>query len=204
MIYHLFPVALYMNTDPSQIDLCQGLFTDAETYFDKAESGFLTTLQNYSPASCAVSWDPLPLKKTKPLVDFIKQHVANYLSEGKYKNYECEVVNLWFNKMFEKTVHPAHTHYGYSLSGVYHVQVPGTSAKLMLHNPADGTHHQKFDALEYVPHNSYTWWVNTEPGSVILFPSWLKHSVPAEEFEGERRSIAFDVILRPIKQLKAT
>ena len=68
MIYTLFPVALYMNNDASQIDLCQSLFQDADPYFDKAESGFLTTLENYSPASCAVSWDPLPLKKQNHLL----------------------------------------------------------------------------------------------------------------------------------------
>jgi len=204
MIHNLFPTAVYMEKDLSQIDLSLDLFNQAGPYFAKAESGFETTLENYSPATCSVSWDPIPLKKTRPFLDFVKQHVSRFLSEGRYKNYDITVANMWFNKMTSGLNHPMHTHYGYSLSGTYYVAVPGTSGKIMFHSPYDGAYHQKLDTEEFHPHNSYTWWMGTEVGTIALFPSYLRHSVPAEQFDGTRLSIAFDIILRPIKQLVAT
>lgn len=205
MIHGLFSVPVYMSKDESHISLCEDLFVQAGPHFDQSSANFDTTLAQYSPGTGQVSWNPLELPKVQPFLEFIKAQVMQFLAEGGYStDYTIEVANLWFNKMRTGSRHPEHTHYGYSLSGTYYITTPGDSAKIMLHSIYDAVSHQKIEVKEYKPFNSYTWWFATEPGMITLFPSHFKHSVPYSEFEGERRSIAFDVILRPILKPKNT
>jgi hypothetical protein len=49
--------------------------------------------------------------------------------------------------------------------------------------------------------NEYTSSTNTlvlYPGDLLIFPAWVKHSVPALQYEGTRTSIAFDCVAQLI------
>ena len=112
-------------------------------------------------------------------------------------NYEIIVENLWLNEMTSGSSHLKHNHSGYTLSGTFYVDTPEPSNKIEFYNLVDDIGLQKvLDATEWTPSNSANWWLPVEPGTICIFPSYLKHSVPAAEFDGVRRSIAFDITLR--------
>jgi len=144
-------------------------------------------------------WDPLETQEVIPLANFIKDSVVDFLKQGGWneKAYDIIIVNMWMNEMKTGANHPVHTHYGYSLSGTYYVELPEEQDMIMFH------HHQQGESCPWIeevtawmPHNSMTWWLPVEAGSLVLFPSNIKHSVPSREFKGLRKSIAFDIILR--------
>jgi uncharacterized protein (TIGR02466 family) len=197
MISSIFSVPVYTSKDISQVDLCLELFNIAEPYFRETSPGQFSTLRTYNPGGTSTSFDTSNITEANCFCEFIKKHIQLYLEEVKWENYQIIIPNLWFLKMVSGSSHKVHHHYGYTFSGVYYVTAPENSDKIILYNTLNDIFHHKLESKEFTSSNSYSWWFPTTPGTIILFPSYLKHSVPAAEFEGIRKSIAFDIILKP-------
>jgi uncharacterized protein (TIGR02466 family) len=197
MISSIFSVPIYTSKDISQVDLCLELFNMVDPYFMEISPGQFSTLETYNPGKASTLPNTSNITETTPFYEFIKKHIQLYLEEVKWEDYQITIPNLWFLKMFSGSSHKIHHHYGYTFSGVYYVTAPENSDKIILYNTLNDIFHHKLDSKEFTSSNSYSWWVPTPTGTIILFPSYLKHSVPAAEFEGIRRSIAFDIILKP-------
>ena len=45
--------------------------------------------------------------------------------------------------------------------------------------------------------------VESKEGRLIIFPSWLRHSVPANQDESERISISFDLMFKDFTETMA-
>lgn len=199
MIHYLFPTAIFTDKNKELIVPCNELFKKCLTW-NSTPDGFQTTLAEYSPQQAVVLWDPSNEPETLQLVEFIKQSVYKFLEENSQQTtYEVSVPNIWFNQMQSGNYHKIHTHYGYTFSGCYYVSCPEESSQIMLYDHIyDGFFHVVNRVKEFTPGNSHSWWIPVDTGTIILFPSYLKHSVLPAEFEGLRKSIAFDVVLRPI------
>lgn len=79
--------------------------------------------------------------------------------------------------------HDAHEHIDSLLSGVYYPKVPANAGQLMFQDPR-GTRW---------PFNRNVFYIQPEEGDIILFPSWLMHTVLPTEGGDARVSIAFNV-----------
>jgi len=79
--------------------------------------------------------------------------------------------------------HDAHDHIECLLSGVYYPKVPGDAGQIMFQDPR-GTRW---------PFNRNVFYIKPEEGDVILFPSWLIHTVLPTEGGDARVSIPFNV-----------
>ena len=202
MLSYLFPIALFTDLNVELVPAAQKIFDEyplASVQSTTSIPGMKTTLkEGYSPIKTKVDWDPLLLEVSTPLVDYIKQSVNNFCQEADYAKHEIIISNMWLNEMQKGSHHPAHTHYGYTLSGVYYVNVPDNSGKIMFHHPQDNTCTPFIrNVSKWAVHNSLSWWVPVVAGSIVIFPANLRHSVPALDFEGTRKSIAFDIVLLP-------
>lgn len=114
------------------------------------------------------------------------------------KKYEPVVKNFWMNEMVAGAVHPKHSHYGNHFSGCMYIDVPQNSGGIKFSSPVERFDRPKLDVETYTPFNSMTWLFNPEPGQLFIWESWIQHEVPASQFEGVRRSAAFDVIMKRI------
>ena len=202
MLNYLFPIAMFTDVNKEIVAAAQKIFEECPpNSIRSAESspGMKTTLQEgYSPMKTKVDWDPLHSEVSAPLINYIKESVNQFCQEADYAKHEIIISNMWLNEMYKGSQHPAHTHYGYTLSGVFYVDVPDNSGKIMFHHPQDTTCTPFIrNVSKWALHNSLSWWVPVETGSIIIFPANLRHSVPALDFEGARRSIAFDIVLIP-------
>jgi uncharacterized protein (TIGR02466 family) len=198
MIYPLFPVPVYVDTNKNLVKDALNMFS----FWEKQErqlnvSGFFTTLKEYGGLSAVSTHDISNLSETKILIEYIKQSMCNMHKEISLStNYDIVVSNLWLNEMPGNTEHPKHNHYGYSYSGCFYVSCPNDSGKIMFHSLNHEIGNQKsYHVTEHNVFNSNFWWIPVEPGTIAIWPSYLKHSVPVQNFEGVRRSIAFDVTL---------
>jgi len=101
----------------------------------------------------------------------------------------------WVNVSGKGASNRAHVHGGAFWSAVYYVQVPESdSGKLLLHDP-------RMPALRmYAPMLRFknagpeqVARIQPQSGTVVMFPSWLLHSVDPWDGEGERISIALNL-----------
>jgi len=114
--------------------------------------------------------------------------------------YKTEMVSFWINEMKSGGVHKAHSHYGKNISGCFYVDMPKNSSGIKFYAPKDRFDKPLIDYAQYNQINCSSWEFNPEEGQLYLWESWIKHGVPAGNFEGVRRSAAVDFILRRTEQ----
>ena len=108
--------------------------------------------------------------------------------------YGLQMIDLWLNVQRGGDYNPAHTHGG-SFSGVLYLKVPpqirsdSFDGQLCLHGPEEW-HIQSF-------RTGMAHYVLPRAGDYYVFPAWQPHSVPPFRGEGERWSIAFNVVAVP-------
>jgi hypothetical protein len=108
--------------------------------------------------------------------------------------YGLQMIDLWLNVQRAGDYNPTHTHGG-SFSGVLYLQVPpqigagSFDGQLCLHGPEEW-HIQSF-------RTGMAQYLLPRPGDFYVFPAWQPHSVAPFRGEGERWSIAFNVLAVP-------
>ena len=111
-----------------------------------------------------------------------------------YTNYPLRMKDCWFNIYRSNDGQEPHNHNNSFISGSYYVRIPDGSSGIRFHSPI-------YDNM-FVPPitqknqlNSTLAEVAVEEGNLVLFPSWLKHSVQPAKFKNERISISFNIFM---------
>ncbi|QEY31909.1 hypothetical protein EVJ50_06300 [Synechococcus sp. RSCCF101] len=108
--------------------------------------------------------------------------------------YRLQLIDVWLNCQCAGDYNPTHTHGG-SFSGVVFLQVPDQirpdrfDGQLCFHGPEEW-HIQSF-------RTGMAHYVMPEPGAFYVFPAWQPHSVAPFRGEGQRWSLAFNVLAVP-------
>jgi Putative 2OG-Fe(II) oxygenase len=134
-----------------------------------------------------------------PACDRWLRHVMDQQPEaarGPWRSgaYQLQMYDLWLNVQRAGDYNPTHTH-GASFSGVIYLQVPpqihadSADGQLCLHGP-EAYHLQSFRL-------GMAHYVLPIPGRYLVFPAWQPHSVLPFRGEGERWSLAFNVLAVP-------
>ena len=125
--------------------------------------------------------------------------VINAASKGVLDKFEvdCEdfaITGCWANINPPGSPHNPHTHPNNLLSGVYYVQAPEGADSICFHEPRP-----QVDIISprYKRTNTYNAMIATQPikpGLLVIFPSWIVHSVVANRSKGLRISVAFNIM----------
>jgi len=114
---------------------------------------------------------------------------------GRAKGKEIHLSNMWVNINQNSHYNIPHIHPNSFLSGVIYIKVPKDSGKIIFNHPCDYlTYDWKEECFDDL-NNSTTapsWWVQSETSKILIFPSWIKHSVESNQSNEERISIAFN------------
>jgi uncharacterized protein (TIGR02466 family) len=201
MLHFLFPIPIYVATNSTPLESCKLLFSKCNTLDEESTPGFRTTLKNYNHRETTVSWKIEDNKESEPLIHFIAYSVQQYAEACYLKPHKIFIDAMWMNTMEPMSMCAPHGHFGHTYSGVYYVDVPEGSGKLMFNHPL--TQELKADlktehTIKETAFNTDLWWIPVEEGTIVIFPSYLRHSVPQMNFKGIRKTIAFDVSLVPI------
>ena len=112
------------------------------------------------------------------------------------------ISSIWVNINGYKDYNIAHTHGNSVISGVYYLKTPPNCGRVCFYNPA----HEGIDYLweycikKFTIQNSSSWKIGVEDGDLLLFPSWLKHSVePNLNKKEHRMSLAFNISIANVK-----
>ena len=101
---------------------------------------------------------------------------------------------MWVNINGYKDYNQEHFHPYYIISGIYYVNVNDQSGELKLHKN-DSLHLMSLinTTKEFNLFTSNSYLIKPKNNMLILFPSWIKHSVMPNLSQEKRISIAFDL-----------
>jgi len=137
-------------------------------------------------------------KELESLFTFIYEFANNAADELQFIDRETFITESWANyNDSRQAMHTEHTH-GDVFSGVFYLKAPEKSGKLCIRNLAMNT--MWIGSKLFSTKNEFTSsLVKIEPieGEILLWPSYLPHSVETNDHDDNRISISFNVIMFP-------
>lgn len=145
-----------------------------------------TVLTNFKYDSYDHTLDYLPTLKNK-----ILNSISEYIQQLSIKYSLIEISESWINYSHYGGMQNYHMHDDYDISGVYFHETTGADGDLIFLHPSLVNRFHKITAaisskITYKP----------EIGKLILFPSFLEHSVGLNPTTSIRTSIAFNVRIK--------
>ena len=129
------------------------------------------------------------------LKNFLDLHVKIFVDELDFdlEGRDLKLEDLWINILPEGGNHSAHIHPNSVISGTTYISMPSGSSAIKFEDPRHSmmmaAPSRIKDAKEYLKPFIY---VNPSVGDVLLWESWLRHEVPANNSSEERISISFN------------
>ena len=139
-----------------------------------------------------LTWRSPFFEELKKLLDL---HVKIFVEELDFdlEGRNLKLEDLWINILSEGGNHSAHIHPNSVISGTTYISMPSGSSAIKFEDPRHSmmmaAPSRIEDAKEYLKPFIY---VNPSVGDVLLWESWLRHEVPANNSSGERISISFN------------
>ena len=131
------------------------------------------------------------LGELRSCIGDVAKSVLRFLRIG----YEAvEITGCWATVLARGAMHKAHSHPNNFLSGVYYVRTRPGADTINFHDPRDQASVIRPPVVELTSGNTDQVVVRVSNGTLLMFPSYLEHSVDANASEDERVSISFNVM----------
>ncbi len=130
----------------------------------------------------------------RELETFVNHAVRRVLDFLKIGEAEFEITGCWANMNPPDAAHQMHNHPNNFLSGVYYVRTNKGADTINFHDPRSQTEIIRPPVTALTAENTDQVVVEVRNGTVLIFPSWLAHSVDANRSDETRISISFNVM----------
>lgn len=128
------------------------------------------------------------------LVTCVRHTVTGILRFLRIGYDEFEITACWATILARGAEHKVHYHPNNFLSGVYYVRTHAGADTINFHDPRNQTGIIRPPVVQLTAENTDQVVVRVQDGTLLVFPSWLRHSVDANTSEAERISISFNVM----------
>ena len=202
MIHTLFPSFVYyaplQNTPLKGKALNKDLKKESLKFAEIDEEGQLWSKKNYRGGYTSYgSIDQLHQVSTtfEDLQKEIFKHVKKFIKhlEMDIDPKELKMNSCWINVMPTNVIHTMHIHPLSVISGTYYVQTPKNCSAIKFEDPRlenfMASPARKPNAKSI---NQRHIQMQPQEGHLILFESWMRHEVPANDAKEERISISFN------------
>jgi uncharacterized protein (TIGR02466 family) len=105
-----------------------------------------------------------------------------------------EVTGCWATVLAQGATHGIHSHPNNFLSGAYYVRTQPGADTINFHDPRPQTAIIRPPVVELTAENNDQVVVRVKNGTLLLFPSYLEHSVDANASKEERVSLSFNLM----------
>ncbi len=131
-----------------------------------------------------------------PFHPFLDAAVSGVLQELAIVERDYVITGCWANVNPPAGFHPPHTHPNNILSGVYYAKTLPPNDAITFHDPRPQAGVIRPAAAQQIAETASEIEIEAKPGRMLLFPSWLRHSVkPNYTTDQERVSMSFNVML---------
>ncbi len=131
------------------------------------------------------------LRELARCVNHAVRRVLDFLKIGEA---DFEITGCWANMNPPDAAHGIHNHPNNFLSGVYYVQTNKGADTINFHDPRSQTEIIKPPVTGLTAENTDQVVEKVRNGTLLIFPSWLAHSVDANRSSETRISISFNVM----------
>jgi uncharacterized protein (TIGR02466 family) len=122
-------------------------------------------------------------------------HVAKSILRFLRVGHEAiEISGCWATVLAKGAMHKAHSHPNNYLSGVYYVRTRPGADSINFRDPRYQTSVIRPPVVELTAENTDQVVLKVENGTLLMFPSYLEHSVDDNMSEEERVSVSFNLM----------
>jgi uncharacterized protein (TIGR02466 family) len=107
---------------------------------------------------------------------------------------ECEITGCWATVLARGASHKLHSHPNNFLSGVYYVHTREGADTINFHDPRRQTSVIRPPVVELTAENTDQVVVKVRDGALLMFPSYLEHSVDVNTSHEDRVSVSFNLM----------
>lgn len=147
-----------------------------------------------------VNWQTDPMLQKLPqfaeLVALVEKAGRGALDFLKLQARDIVVSSCWANVNPPGGRNSGHTHPNNFLAAVYYIQTPEAEDRIEFEDPRPQAQVMMPRPIAPSPYNGNTISFKVRPGRLVLFPAWLKHSVPPNRSKVDRVSFAFNLMFR--------
>ena len=130
----------------------------------------------------------------RDLVSCVNNGAKSILRFWRIGNDAFEVTGCWATVLAKGAAHKAHSHPNNFLSGAYYVRTHSGADTINFHDPRNQTRVIRPPVVELTAENTDQVVVRVTNGTLLMFPSYLEHSVDATLCEEERISVSFNIM----------
>ena len=134
-------------------------------------------------------------EELRELVSCIERGVTSILRFLRIGVEAFEITGCWATVLAQGAAHRSHSHPNNFLSGVYYVRADAGADRINFHDPRRQAAVIRPPVVELTAENTDQVVVRVHRGTLLIFPSWLEHSVDANPNQAERISVSFNVML---------
>jgi uncharacterized protein (TIGR02466 family) len=193
-LFSVFPVPIYknyLNREFSEKEIC---------FFEKVKKENYRNIGNYTSLTKYI----LNNEELKNLKTEITKMLENYFMSvlGLKEDIVPYITQSWLNWTKEGEHHHKHNHPNSIVSGVFYINANEKKDFISFYNEKDETvYNKKNEPVLLNPkifnvYNTKTINIQVKTGTLLLFPSWLSHSVPAKSGNNLRTSLAFNTFIK--------
>jgi len=112
------------------------------------------------------------------------------------ENQEVKITSMWSIINKKNSTNARHIHSNNYISAAYYVKAPDKCGDIVFHDPRSAAvfRHPKISTPNKLNSNVFT--IEPKDGCLVLFPSYLHHSVDSNRSDDERIVISFNIDLR--------
>src|SRR5258708_6742128 len=195
-VQELFPTPLWVADLPA---------ADAVAFNAKLKAEIEKIISPRPKVPAGSNWQtPQDLHTRPAFADFVKlvevgaRGVARHLQVDQYP---MAITGCWANINPPGAYHPTHHHPNNYLSGVYYVAVPTAGSRIVFQDPRPSMIMPKPKQYTRITANGAD--AQSKEGRLLIFPAWLKHTVPSNEGQSERISISFNLMFKNFTETMA-
>jgi uncharacterized protein (TIGR02466 family) len=153
---------------------------------------------NLPPLAAGQGWQSTQrlheLEEFRELFVCVNHAVAGILRFLRIDYEAFEVTACWATVLASGAEHRTHYHPNNFLSGVYYVRTHPGADTINFHDPRSQTGIIRPPVVALTGENTDQVVVRVNDGTLLIFPSFLRHSVAANASQEERISISFNVM----------
>lgn len=169
-----------------------------ETIDARAFAALSRMRRELSPLAPGAGWQSIQtlhrLEDFEELVACVHRVIAGILQFLRIGYDEFEITACWATILAPGAEHKAHYHPNNFLSGVYYLRTHPGADTVNFHDPRNQTGIIRPPVAELTAENTDQVVVRVKNGTLLVFPSYLRHSVDANTSAAERISISFNIM----------
>ena len=195
-IISLFPSPVYCTIRDSNLNL-----TEEKEIEDIIEEGMRTNVLRSGNTNFSSKNTCIFDTRLYNIKEFCEQHIKKYVEKiiSPEEELNFYITQSWLNIIKPGQYLHTHWHPNSIISGVFYISTIEND-HIIFYDPNTKLNGVlKFETLENNYWNSNSWVININNNTLILFPSWLNHSVaPNKTADANRISISFNTFAKGI------